>query len=62
MEISFLATLWAKMLIITVNFENKTKVLVKILDDSYSEALALHETLALALTQLFKSRKQRQSS
>ena len=56
MEISFLATLWAKMLIITVNFENKTKVLVKILDDSYSEALAL------ALTQLFKSRKQRQSS
>ena len=60
MEISFLATLWAKMLIITVNFENKTKVLVKILDDSYSEALALHE--ALALTQLFKSRKQRQSS
>ena len=43
MEKLFLATLWAKLLIITVNFGNKTKVFSENFSwYNYSEALALH--------------------
>ena len=42
MEKLFLATLWAKLLILQSILEIKLKFLVKILDGSYSEPLALH--------------------
>ena len=60
MEKFFLATLWAKLLIITVNFGYKTKVVSE--NFGWYLVTLKQKHLALTCTQLFKSRKQSQRS
>ena len=62
MEKLFLATLWAKLLIITVNFGNKTKVFSENFGWLHVTEHLKHKHLAHTCTQLFKSRKQSQKS